>query len=155
MNSEEACLIIMCHSLWSGWAPWFSWSLLQAFDWRKWGRETPLCSSLESVGDGYVTTACRPQASPKGWQRHLGLAVCKDWMVILIIMLLWIYPSMLWLLFYFSHYFVHGGFFDSETWIFDNVDKIRHIPCTIVQGRYDVVCPATTAWNLHKVSGFN
>ena len=30
------------------------------------------------------------------------------------------------------------------------VDKIRHIPCTIVQGRYDSVCPATTAWQLHK-----
>lgn len=31
------------------------------------------------------------------------------------------------------------------------MDKIRHIPCTIVQGRYDMVCPAETAWLLHKV----
>lgn len=30
------------------------------------------------------------------------------------------------------------------------IDKIRQIPCTIVQGRYDAVCPATTAWELHK-----
>ena len=48
-------------------------------------------------------------------------------------------------------YFVHGGFFEWETWILDNVDKIRHIPCCIVQGRYDVVCPAKSAWDLHRV----
>ncbi|ELU16211.1 hypothetical protein CAPTEDRAFT_158387 [Capitella teleta] len=48
------------------------------------------------------------------------------------------------------HYFINGGFFESESWVLDNVDKIRHIPATIVQGRYDVVCPATTAWQLHK-----
>jgi proline iminopeptidase len=30
------------------------------------------------------------------------------------------------------------------------IEKIRHIPCTIVQGRYDAVCPAKTAWELHK-----
>ncbi len=50
-----------------------------------------------------------------------------------------------------SHYFVHGGFMNSDEHILDNVDKIRHIPATIVQGRYDVVCPAKTAWELHKV----
>jgi len=49
-----------------------------------------------------------------------------------------------------SHYFVNGGFLKTETQIFDDVPKIRHIPCTIVQGRYDVVCPADTAWELHK-----
>jgi proline iminopeptidase len=49
-----------------------------------------------------------------------------------------------------SHYFVHGGFLKSETQILDDVPKIRHIPCTIVQGRYDLVCPADTAWELHK-----
>lgn len=32
-----------------------------------------------------------------------------------------------------------------------NIDKIRHIPTSIVQGRYDCVCPATTAWELHRV----
>jgi proline iminopeptidase len=32
----------------------------------------------------------------------------------------------------------------------ENVDRIRNIPTTIVQGRYDVVCPPITAWNLHK-----
>ena len=48
------------------------------------------------------------------------------------------------------HYFVNGGFFESPNQILEAVDKIRHIPCVIVQGRYDVVCPPTTAWDLHR-----
>ncbi|KAI9189059.1 hypothetical protein H9P43_000486 [Blastocladiella emersonii ATCC 22665] len=47
------------------------------------------------------------------------------------------------------HYFVNSGFM-PDNHILDSVDKIRHIPCTIVQGRYDVVCPAKTSWELHK-----
>ena len=54
-------------------------------------------------------------------------------------------------LFFYSHYFLNGGFFESDTHLLDNVAKIRHIPGTIVQGRYDCVCPAETAWLLHKV----
>jgi proline iminopeptidase len=50
-----------------------------------------------------------------------------------------------------NHYFMNNGFFENENWILDNVDKIRHIPTVIVQGRYDVVCPMTTAYDLHKV----
>ena len=50
-----------------------------------------------------------------------------------------------------SHFFVHGGWFDYDGWIMDNLDKIRHIPATVVHGRYDVVCPAKNAWDLHKV----
>jgi proline iminopeptidase len=48
------------------------------------------------------------------------------------------------------HYFVNHGFFDSETQLLDGVDLIRHIPAVIVQGRYDVVCPPVTAWELHR-----
>ncbi|KAK3580576.1 hypothetical protein CHS0354_002670 [Potamilus streckersoni] len=48
------------------------------------------------------------------------------------------------------HFFIHGGFFESDTQLLDNVHKIRHIPTTIVQGRYDMVCPMDTAWQLHK-----
>jgi proline iminopeptidase len=48
------------------------------------------------------------------------------------------------------HYFMNKGFFKEDGWIINNVDKIRHIPAWIVQGRYDVVCPATSAWELHK-----
>ncbi|MEM9057272.1 MAG: alpha/beta fold hydrolase, partial [Pseudomonadota bacterium] len=47
-----------------------------------------------------------------------------------------------------AHYFVNGGFMDSETQLLDNVDRIRHIPTVIVQGRYDVVCPARSAYDL-------
>ena len=48
------------------------------------------------------------------------------------------------------HYFVNQGFFMSEMQLLENVDRIRHIPTTIVQGRYDVVCPMFTAWELHQ-----
>jgi proline iminopeptidase len=48
------------------------------------------------------------------------------------------------------HYFVNGGFFDRDDQLLANVDRIRHIPAVIVQGRYDVVCPMRSAWDLHK-----
>jgi proline iminopeptidase len=48
------------------------------------------------------------------------------------------------------HYFTNKGFFKEDGWLLKNVDKIRHIPCTIVQGRYDVVCPIRSAWDLHR-----
>lgn len=49
------------------------------------------------------------------------------------------------------HYFVNKGFFETENQLLLNVDKIRHIPAVIVQGRYDVVCPMISAWELHQV----
>ena len=48
------------------------------------------------------------------------------------------------------HYFIHGGFLKHENQLLDEVSKIRHLPCTIVQGRYDVVCPMKSAWDLHR-----
>ncbi|AHI07076.1 proline iminopeptidase [Bdellovibrio bacteriovorus W] len=48
------------------------------------------------------------------------------------------------------HYFTNNAFFDSNNWILENIETIRHIPAAIVQGRYDVVCPARSAWELHK-----
>ncbi|MCH2206959.1 MAG: prolyl aminopeptidase [Lentisphaerales bacterium] len=48
------------------------------------------------------------------------------------------------------HYFINKGFFDSETWILDNINEVKGIPVTIVQGRYDVVCPVRSAWDLSK-----
>ncbi|KAF2791868.1 proline iminopeptidase [Melanomma pulvis-pyrius CBS 109.77] len=47
------------------------------------------------------------------------------------------------------HYFVNGSFME-EGQIYQNLDKIKNIPMSIVQGRYDVVCPPITAWRLHK-----
>ena len=37
-----------------------------------------------------------------------------------------------------------------EDQLLRGVERIRHIPAVIVQGRYDVVCPMQTAWALHK-----
>jgi proline iminopeptidase len=48
------------------------------------------------------------------------------------------------------HYFVNRGFLRSESQLIDDVPRIRNIPTTIVQGRYDIVCPATSAWDLHR-----
>jgi proline iminopeptidase len=48
------------------------------------------------------------------------------------------------------HYFMNKGFFDSDSWILDNVGKIKSIPVVIVQGRYDVVCPMRSAWDLSR-----
>lgn len=48
------------------------------------------------------------------------------------------------------HYFVNGAFLQRENQLIEDVDRIRHIPCVIVQGRYDVVCPPQSAWELHQ-----
>jgi proline iminopeptidase len=48
------------------------------------------------------------------------------------------------------HYFINKGFLDTEDQLLRNVDRIRHIPGVIVQGRYDVVCPMISAWELHQ-----
>jgi len=43
-----------------------------------------------------------------------------------------------------AHYFVNRGFL-APNQLLDGVAAIRHLPCTIVQGRYDIVCPPVTA----------
>jgi len=48
------------------------------------------------------------------------------------------------------HYFVNGGFLERPSQLLEDVHRIRHIPATIVQGRFDVVCPMRSAWDLHK-----
>jgi len=48
------------------------------------------------------------------------------------------------------HYFVNRGFFERDDQLIANVERIRHIPGVIVQGRYDVVTPMKTAWDLHR-----
>jgi proline iminopeptidase len=49
-----------------------------------------------------------------------------------------------------AHYFVNRGFFTHENQLLDGVDRIRRIPGVIVHGRYDVVCPIDTAFELHR-----
>ncbi|HSE12023.1 MAG TPA: prolyl aminopeptidase [Rudaea sp.] len=48
------------------------------------------------------------------------------------------------------HYFVHGGFFDVDDQLLRDASKLKNIPAVIVQGRYDVVCPLRSAWDLHR-----
>lgn len=48
------------------------------------------------------------------------------------------------------HYFVNGGFFDRDDQLLANAYRLKGIPAVIVQGRYDVVCPMRSAWDLHQ-----
>jgi proline iminopeptidase len=50
-----------------------------------------------------------------------------------------------------AHYFVHKGFFSHDSFLLDAAKaNLGDVPCTIVQGRYDVVCPARSAWDLKQ-----
>ena len=48
-----------------------------------------------------------------------------------------------------AHYMIHGGFF-GEGQLLRDVNRIAHLPAVIVQGRYDVICPPVSAWQLHQ-----
>ena len=48
------------------------------------------------------------------------------------------------------HYFINKGFFKSDGWILENLTPIKKIPTIIVQGRYDIICPMQSAWDLHN-----
>lgn len=48
------------------------------------------------------------------------------------------------------HYFVNKGFLETEDQLLRGCDRIQHLPIVIVQGRYDVVCPVISAWELHQ-----
>ncbi len=48
------------------------------------------------------------------------------------------------------HYFINNGFFENDNWLLENVHKISHLPTWIVHGRYDVVCPIESAWDLKR-----
>ena len=49
-----------------------------------------------------------------------------------------------------AHFF-RNNLFQPESKLLDEVGRIRHIPAVIVQGRYDIVCPITTADALRRV----
>jgi proline iminopeptidase len=48
-----------------------------------------------------------------------------------------------------NHYFINGGFLEKDGQILDNMDALRDVPGTIVQGRYDMICPPVSAHRLH------
>lgn len=47
-----------------------------------------------------------------------------------------------------NHYFLNRGFLDTDGQILRDRARIEHIPSTIVQGRYDMICPPVSAWAL-------
>lgn len=47
-----------------------------------------------------------------------------------------------------NHYFMNAGFLDADNQILDNAHVLRDIPGSIVQGRYDMICPPISAYNL-------
>lgn len=47
------------------------------------------------------------------------------------------------------HYFMHQSFLE-ENQILNNIDLLKNISGVIIQGRYDVICPMESAWDLHK-----
>ena len=47
------------------------------------------------------------------------------------------------------HYFMNSSFLE-ENQILNNMEKLQNIPGTIVQGRYDLICPMQSAWDLHQ-----
>lgn len=47
-----------------------------------------------------------------------------------------------------NHYFINEGFLESDGHILKNISRITDIPATIVQGRYDMICPPISAWKL-------
>lgn len=50
------------------------------------------------------------------------------------------------------HFFVNGGWM-KDGQLIEEAHKIKHLPIVIVQGRYDVVCPAKTSWELYQALG--
>ena len=49
-----------------------------------------------------------------------------------------------------NHYFSHAGFLEHDGWIEANLDALKGVPGTIVQGRYDMICPPASAHRLQK-----
>lgn len=49
-----------------------------------------------------------------------------------------------------THYFVNRGFLERDGVLLEDTDHLQSIPGTIVQGRYDLVTPPRTAWDLAR-----
>ncbi|CAN7715172.1 prolyl aminopeptidase [Neorhizobium sp. LjRoot104] len=49
----------------------------------------------------------------------------------------------------FTHYCMHGAFLAPGQLLRD-IGRICHLPCEIVQGRYDTVTPMASAWQLYR-----
>ncbi|TRO95218.1 prolyl aminopeptidase [Glycocaulis profundi] len=49
-----------------------------------------------------------------------------------------------------THYFLHRGFFERDGVLLEDTAHLKDIPGVIVQGRYDMVTPPRTAWELKR-----
>jgi proline iminopeptidase len=49
-----------------------------------------------------------------------------------------------------NHYFINKAFLEVDGQILADIGKIYQVPGTIVQGRYDMICPPVSAYKLHK-----
>jgi len=47
-----------------------------------------------------------------------------------------------------AHYIMNGGFFERDGQLLENAGRLAGIPLSIVQGRYDVITPVRSAWEL-------
>ena len=52
-----------------------------------------------------------------------------------------------------EHHYIRNNCFLEPGFFFktENINKIKHIPTVIVQGRYDIICPIDSAYKLHKL----
>lgn len=48
-----------------------------------------------------------------------------------------------------THYFSNGNFMPDNA-LLENIEKCSGLPCLIIQGRYDMICPISTADELHR-----
>lgn len=49
-----------------------------------------------------------------------------------------------------NHYFTNRGFLDYDGQILGDISRLQNVPGTIVQGRYDMICPPESAYALHR-----
>ena len=47
-----------------------------------------------------------------------------------------------------NHYFLNRGFLEADGQILRDLHRLKDVPATIVQGRYDMICPPVSAWML-------
>ncbi|SFE14802.1 proline iminopeptidase [Sulfitobacter brevis] len=47
-----------------------------------------------------------------------------------------------------NHYFTNAGFLEFDGQLLTNMDRIAHIPGIVVQGRYDMICPPKSAYDI-------
>lgn len=49
-----------------------------------------------------------------------------------------------------AHYFINKGFLTRDDQILHDAGRLVNVPTTIIQGRYDAICPPTSAWELAR-----